>query len=231
MSNGFHARKVGMTQIYNTDGTVIPVSVLEVFPHKILSKTPMQDGTVQVLFAVEGLKKRKNKSDEGIRKQYDFSWQNFNLGTYRLEKNNLDLLESYENLDDSIFDSVNLDITGISKGKGTQGVMKRWGFKGQGASHGNSKAHRLAGGMGGCQDNGRVTKGKKQAGRMGAAQKTIKNIKVVQVDKERRLLFLQGSVVGNKNGVVNVKRSFKHGALHNNYKHPKAEKICFERKA
>jgi large subunit ribosomal protein L3 len=231
MSNGFHARKVGMTQIYNTDGTVIPVSVKEVFPHKILSKTPMQDGTVQVLFAAEGLKKRKNKSDEGIRKQYNFSWENFNLGTYRLEKNNLDLLESYENIDDSVFDSLNLDVTGISKGKGTQGVMKRWGFKGQNASHGNSKAHRLAGGMGGCQDPGRVTKGKKQAGRMGAVQKTIKNIKVVQVDKERRLLFLQGSVVGNNNGIVKIKRSFRHGTLHSNYKHPKAEKICFERKA
>jgi large subunit ribosomal protein L3 len=175
MSNGFRARKLGMTQIYNTDGTATAVSVLEILNHKILSKTPMNDGTVQVLLAAQGVKKRKNKSDLGIKKQYDLQWDSFVLGTYRLEEKNLESLNSYENLDDSLFDAANLDVTGTSKGKGTQGVMKKWGFKGQGASHGNSKAHRLAGGMGGCQDPGRVTIGKKQAGMMGGQQRTIKN--------------------------------------------------------
>jgi large subunit ribosomal protein L3 len=231
MSNGFRARKLGMTQIYNTDGTVTPVSVLEVLHHKILSRTPMKDGSVQVLFAVNGIKKRKNKSDLGIKTQYAIEWNSFVLGTYRLEEKNLETLKSFENLDESVFEAKNLDITGISKGKGTQGVMKKWGFKGQSASHGNSKAHRLAGGMGGCQDPGRVTKGKKQAGVMGGQQKTIKNIKVVDVDKERRLLFLQGSVMGNRNSIVNIRTSFGHGSLYNNYKKPKVEKITFEKKA
>jgi large subunit ribosomal protein L3 len=231
MSNGFRAKKLGMTQIYNTNGTVTPVSVLEVLPHKILGKTPMTDGTVQVLFAAKGIKKRKNKSDLGVKQQHDIQWDSFGLGTYRLEAKNLESLNHYESLDDSIFDATNLDITGISKGKGFAGVMKRWGFKGQSASHGNSKAHRLAGGMGGCQDPGRVTLGKKQAGHMGADQRTIKNIKVVEVDKERRLIFVQGSVMGNRNNIVAIRKSFGHGSLHNNYKHPKVEKITFERKA
>ena len=230
MSNGFRARKLGMTQIYNADGTVTPVSVLEVLQHKILVKTAMNDGTVQVLFAAEGTKKRKRKSDLGIKKQYNIESEKFCLGTYRLEAKNLETL-NYEKLDDSLFEASNLDITGISKGKGTQGVMKKWGFKGQGASHGNSKAHRLAGGMGGCQDPGRVTIGKKQAGVMGGQQKTIKNLKVVEVDKERRLIFVQGSVMGNRNSIVSVRKSFGHGAGHCGYQHPKVTKVTFERKA
>ena len=231
MSNGFRAKKLGMTQIYNTDGTITPVSVLEVLHHKILGKTPMNDGTVQVLFAAKGIKKKKNKSDLGVKKQHEIEWDKFFFGTYRLEEKNLETLNSYENLDDCVFEAKNLDISGISKGKGTQGVMKKWGFKGQSASHGNSKAHRLAGGMGGCQDPGRVTIGKKQAGMMGGQQKTIKNLKVVEVDKERRLIFVQGSVMGNRNGIVSIRTSFGHGSLSNNYKHAKVVKTMFERKA
>jgi large subunit ribosomal protein L3 len=231
MSNGFRARKLGMTQIFNADGTVVPVSVLEVLPHKMLDKKTLEDGTVQVLFAVEGIKKRRNKSDLGQKQKYSLDWEKFSLCTYRLEKGNLEKLQQYENMIDSIFDCKNLDVSGISKGKGTQGTMKKFGFKGQPASHGNSKAHRLAGGMGGCQDPGKVTIGKKQAGRMGNEQKTIKNITVVDKDVERKLLFLRGAVVGNKNGIVTVKRSFGHGTLHNNYQSKKTVSVSFERKA
>jgi large subunit ribosomal protein L3 len=230
MSNGFRARKLGMTQIYNTDGTVTPVSVLEVLNHKILNRKTMNDGTVQVLFAAEGIKKRKNKSDQGVKSQYDLPWNKFILGTYRLEEHNLNTFKDYENLDDSVFDAGILDVSGITKGKGTAGVMKKWGFKGQRASHGSSKAHRLPGGMGGCQDPGRVTIGKKQAGRMGAQQRTIKNVKIVSADKERRLLFVEGSVMGNKNSIVSVRKAFGHSSIHSNYKYPRVEKTTFEKR-
>lgn len=208
MSNGFYCVKIGMTQIYNTDGTVDPVSVLQVMPHKILEKKDMGDATVQVLFAFEGSSKKKKKHHDGIRRKYEINWIDFGLGTYRFPEswqvNEQDLLQS-------VLSCESLDVSGISKGKGMAGVMKRHGFKGQSASHGNSKAHRLPGGMGGCQDPGRVSAGKEQAGHMGNQNTTVRNVSVVKRDLEKNLLFLKGSVPGNKYGFIRIRKHFPHG--------------------
>ncbi|CAM9625157.1 unnamed protein product [Chrysoparadoxa australica] len=103
----------------------------------------------------------------------------------------------------------NVDVAGITKGKGFQGVMKRHGFGGQPASHGNSKAHRKPGGIGACQDPGRVWKGKKMPGRMGGNRRTIENLQVLQIDTERELLYIKGALPGPKGRFLRVRDSYK----------------------
>jgi len=103
-----------------------------------------------------------------------------------------------------------LDICGTSTGKGFQGVMKRYGFGGQGASHGVSRAHRNAGSIGGCQDPGKVRKGQKMAGRMGNKRVTVQGLQLYKIDLERNLLFVKGAVPGHKGTWVRVTDSIKH---------------------
>lgn len=102
-----------------------------------------------------------------------------------------------------------VDVQAISKGKGFQGVMKRWNFSGQEASHGNSKAHRLPGSIGQCEYPGKVWKGKKMAGQMGNKNATILNQRVVRIDHERSLLYLKGNVPGPTGGLVKVRDAVK----------------------
>ena len=102
-----------------------------------------------------------------------------------------------------------VDVQGTSVGKGTQGVMKRWGFKGQGASHGVSKYHRGAGAIGGCQDPGRVWKGKKMSGKMGNKKTSVHSLRLLKIDPERNLLFLRGTVPGHKGSFLRVSDSVR----------------------
>jgi large subunit ribosomal protein L3 len=103
----------------------------------------------------------------------------------------------------------NVDIAGISKGKGFQGAMKRWGFGGMPASHGVSLSHRALGSTGQCQDPGRVFKGKKMAGRMGTDRVTVQNLRVVKIDRGRNLLYVLGAIPGNKGGFVEIRDAVK----------------------
>lgn len=102
-----------------------------------------------------------------------------------------------------------VDVQAVSKGKGFQGVMKRWNFSGQEASHGNSKAHRLPGSIGQCEYPGKVWKGKKMAGRMGGKNATTMNLKVVRIDHEKSLLYIKGHVPGPPGGLVKVRDAVK----------------------
>ena len=102
-----------------------------------------------------------------------------------------------------------VDVTGISKGKGFQGVMKRHGFSGNRATHGVSKKHRSAGSIGQCSTPSKVLKGVRMAGRMGGDQVTVQNLKVVKIDKDNNLLLLKGAIPGNKNGYLVVKPAIK----------------------
>jgi len=103
----------------------------------------------------------------------------------------------------------NVDVAGVSKGKGFQGGMKRWGFAGMPASHGTSKSHRAIGSTGQCQDPGRVFKGKKMAGRMGGKRVTKQNLRVIKIDRGRNLLYLKGAVPGNKGEFVEIRDAVK----------------------
>lgn len=102
-----------------------------------------------------------------------------------------------------------VDIAGISKGKGFQGAMKRWGFAGMPATHGVSKSHRALGSTGQCQDPGRVFKGKKMAGRMGADRITVQNLRILKVDRGRNLLYIKGAIPGNKGAFVEIRDAVK----------------------
>uniref|UniRef100_A0A7S2E7L0 Large ribosomal subunit protein uL3m n=1 Tax=Trieres chinensis TaxID=1514140 RepID=A0A7S2E7L0_TRICV len=103
----------------------------------------------------------------------------------------------------------NVDVAGVTKGKGFQGAMKRWGFAGMPASHGTSKSHRALGSTGQCQDPGKVFKGKKMAGRMGNERRTVQNLRVVKVDRGRDLLYVRGAIPGNKGQFVEIRDAIK----------------------
>ena len=112
-----------------------------------------------------------------------------------------------------IFEGVNLvDVTGTTKGKGYAGAMKRHGFAGQGAAHGNQAAHRRVGGIGACATPGRVFKGTRMAGRMGQDRVTTQNLKVQRIDAEANLILIKGAIPGNRGGLVTVKTAVKGGA-------------------
>jgi len=203
--------KVGMTQIWDADNNVVPVTVLRVTPVRVVQvKTPATDGysALQVTYGERDPRKLNQPTaghyakagvDPGVR-----------LVELRLEdvssyvvgqELNVDLLEAGERV----------DVTAVSKGKGWAGVMKRHNFKGQGASHGVHKKHRAPGAIGQCATPSRVFKGKKMAGQMGNEKVTTLNLQVVQADTERNLLLVKGSVPGPNGGMVLVRDAVKGG--------------------
>ena len=209
MSISLLGRKVGMTRIYNDDGSATPVTVLEMSPNKVSQvKTIEVDGYTAVQL-VAGSKKasRVNKAQAG-----HFSKANTEAGSQVLESR-VDNIEEYQlgsEINVEIFEEGQLiDVTGTSKGKGFAGVLKRYNFAGKDATHGNSINHRTPGSIGQNQTPGRVFKGKKMTGHMGDVKTTTQNLKVVRVDAEKNLLLVQGAVPGAPGGSVSVKAAVK----------------------
>jgi len=209
MSLGLIGRKAGMTRIFTEDGVSIPVTIIEATPNRVTQvKTGESDGysAVQV---TAGTKKASsvNKAAAG-----HFAKANVEAGRitgeFRLEG------EVEHKLGDEITVSIfeagqAIDVTGQSKGKGFQGVIKRYNFAMQDATHGNSLSHRAPGSIGQCQTPGRVWKGKKMAGHMGDERVTTQNLEVVRIDAERNLIMIKGAVPGATGGHVFVKPAVK----------------------
>lgn len=209
MSLGLIGRKAGMTRIFTEDGVSIPVTIIEATPNRVTQvKTGESDGysAVQV---TAGSKKASsvNKAAAG-----HFAKANVEAGRitgeFRLEG------EVEHKLGDEITVSIfeagqAIDVTGQSKGKGFQGVIKRYNFAMQDATHGNSLSHRAPGSIGQCQTPGRVWKGKKMAGHMGDERVTTQNLEVVRIDAERNLIMIKGAVPGATGGHVFVKPAVK----------------------
>ena len=209
MSISLLGRKVGMTRIYNDDGSATPVTVLEMSPNKVSQvKTIEVDGYTAVQL-VAGSKKasRVNKAQAG-----HFSKANTEAGSQVCESR-VNSVEEYQlgsEINVEIFEEGQLvDVTGKSKGKGFAGVLKRYNFAGKDATHGNSINHRTPGSIGQNQTPGRVFKGKKMTGHMGDVKTTTQNLKVVRVDAEKNLLLVQGAVPGAPGGSVSVKAAVK----------------------
>jgi len=209
MSISLLGRKVGMTRIYNDDGSATPVTVLEMTPNKVSQvKTIEVDGYTAVQL-VAGSKKasRVNKAQAG-----HFSKANTEAGS-QIRESRVDSVEEYQlgsEINVEIFEEGQLiDVTGISKGKGFAGVLKRYNFAGKDATHGNSINHRTPGSIGQNQTPGRVFKGKKMTGHMGSVKTTTQNLKVVRIDAEKNLLLVQGAVPGAPGGSVSVKAAVK----------------------
>lgn len=210
MALGLVGRKVGMTRIFTEDGVSIPVTVIEATPNRVTQiKSEATDG-YNALQVTAGEKKasRVNKPEAG-----HFAKAGVEAGRglweFRLSGDEGDFEVGNEITVEVFNDVKKVDVTGTSKGKGFQGGVKRWNFSMQDATHGNSISHRAPGSIGQNQSPGKVFKGKKMAGHMGAERVTTQNLEVVRVDAERGLLLVKGAVPGAINGDVIVKPAVK----------------------
>ena len=201
--------KVGMTQVWDDDNRVVPVTVLRVKPCRIVQvKTDERDGytALQVTF---GTKKASKITKP---KLGQFEKAGVDPGP-RLVELRIDDVSEYavgqELKADLLADGDKVDVTAVSKGKGFAGVMKRHGFHGLRATHGVHKKHRSPGSIGGCATPGRVFKGLKMAGRMGNEKVTTQNVTVHAIDAERGLVLLKGAVPGPKGGLVLIRNAAK----------------------
>lgn len=209
---GILGKKLGMTQIFDDENRVVPVTVVETGPCVVTQvRTKETDGYDAVQIAFGEIDPRKvNKPAAGHFKKAGVTPRR-HVTEIRVEDSSA--YEVGQDVTVEIFNDVKfVDVTGITKGHGYAGAMKRHGFAGQGASHGNQAAHRRVGGIGACATPGRIFKGKRMAGRMGNARVTLQNLKVAKVDAESNLLLVKGAVPGNNGGIVVVKTAVKGGA-------------------
>jgi large subunit ribosomal protein L3 len=206
---GLLGRKVGMTQIFSSDGRVVPVTVIEAGPCYVTQiRTVESDGyqAVQIGFG-ETKPKRLSKAEVGhLQKAKAPSLRHLR----EVRASDLTDVALGQRLDASVFQVGDLvDVVGTSKGKGFAGVVKRHHFRGGPRSHGQSDRERAPGSSGSTTTPGRVLKGTKKAGQMGNARVTIQSLEVVEADSERNLLLVRGAVPGARNGLLLIRKARK----------------------
>ncbi|RDI30124.1 50S ribosomal protein L3 [Lentzea flaviverrucosa] len=209
---GILGTKLGMTQVFDENNRVVPVTVVKAEPNVVTQvRTEEKDGYTAVQLAAGAIDPRKvNKPVAG-----HFAKAGVTPRRHLVELRTADASEYTvgQEITAEVFEAgAVVDITGTSKGKGTAGVMKRHNFKGLGSSHGTQRKHRSPGSIGGCATPGRVFKGLRMAGRMGHERVTTQNLKVHKIDIENGLLLIKGAVPGPKGGLVFVKTAAKGGA-------------------
>lgn len=209
MEKALIGKKVGMTQIFDADGKVIPVTVIEAGPCTVIQKKSVEkDGYAAVQLGFEDVPARKlNKPETGHLKKAGDALKK-TLKEFQLD--NVDSLNVGDVLKADVFaEGDRVDITGTSRGKGYAGVIKRWGAQRTPMSHGGGPVHRHAGSMGSGTDPSRIMPGKIGAGHMGNEQVTVMNLDVVKVDPEFNLIAVRGAIPGPKGGVVFLRNSVK----------------------
>lgn len=204
MAIGIVGRKCGMTRVFDENGVSTPVTVIEVAANRITQvKTKDNDG-YQAIQVTTG-ERKANRVTRPAAGHFKKAGVEAGRGLWEFTTESLDGLEAGGEVKVDIFeDGQIVDVTGMSKGKGFQGGIKRWNFSMQDATHGNSISHRSNGSIGQNQSPGKVFKGKKMSGHMGAERSTTQNLKVVRVDAERNILLIKGAVPGSKGGDVIV---------------------------
>jgi len=209
MRSGVIAKKLGMTRLFMEDGQQIPVTVLQMENLQVVAqRTAEKDGYTAVQLGVGSVKaKRVSKAARGHFASAKVEPKR-KLAEFRVSADNL-IEVGEEIIAAHYFEGQYVDVAGTSIGKGFAGAMKRHNFGGLRASHGVSISHRSHGSTGQCQDPGRVFKGKKMAGHMGAAKVTTQNLQVVKTDVERGLIMIKGAVPGSKGGWVTIKDAVK----------------------
>jgi large subunit ribosomal protein L3 len=210
MTIGLVGRKSGMTRVFTEDGASIPVTVVEVSPNRVTQIKELDADGYRAIQVTTGTRKasRVNKSAAGHYAKAGVE-AGVGLWEFRLEAGE-DAPEVGAELTVGRFEvGQKVDVAGKSKGKGFQGGVKRWNFKMQDATHGNSLSHRAPGSIGQCQTPGRVFKGTKMAGQMGNVAVTTQGLEVVRVDAERNLLLIKGAVPGAPGGDVVVRPAVK----------------------
>ncbi len=207
MQKAIIGRKVGMTQLFDENGKVIPVTVIKAGPCVVVQKkTSEKEGYNSVQLGFEDVPERKlTRPEIGHLKKADVPFKRV------LREFKLDDCNAYDVgatlLADVFAEGERVDITGTSKGKGYAGVVKRWGARMQASSHGVGPVHRSVGSMGANSDPSRVMPGKKMAGHMGDEQVTILNLDVVKVDVELGVIAVRGAVPGPRGGLVTIRNS------------------------
>ena len=210
MAIGLVGRKSGMTRVFNEEGVSVPVTVIEVTPNRVTRvKTPETDGYTAIqVTAGEAKQHRVSKPVAG-----EFAKASVSAGRgfweFRLDELPEGIAVGGEITVAQFEAGQKVDVRGVSKGKGYAGTIKRWNFKGQDASHGNSISHRVPGSIGQNQTPGRVFKGKKMSGHLGNVKVTTQNLEVVRVDTERNLLLVKGAVPGPAGGDVYIRPAVK----------------------
>ena len=210
MTIGLVGRKCGMTRIFTEDGSSVPVTVVEVAPNKVTQVKTVDTDGYSAIQITQGAKKasRVNKASAGHFAKAGVE-AGIGLWEFRTEQSE-EAFEIGQELTVARFEVGQIvDVTGQSKGKGFQGAIKRWNFSMQDATHGNSLSHRAPGSIGQCQTPGRVWKGKKMAGHMGAAQVTTQNLEVVRVDADTNVILIKGAVPGASGGEVILRPAVK----------------------
>ncbi|HCH3753291.1 TPA: 50S ribosomal protein L3 [Vibrio parahaemolyticus] len=206
---GLIGRKVGMTRVFTEEGVSIPVTVVEVEANRVSQVKTLETDGYAAIQVTAGSKKanRVNKAEAG---HFAKAGVEAGRGLWEFRLENGEEFEIGAELTVELFNETKkVDVTGTSKGKGFQGAVKRWNFRTQDMTHGNSLSHRAPGSIGQCQTPGRVFKGKKMAGHMGAERVTTQNLEIVRVDAERNLLLIKGAVPGATGGNVIVKPAVK----------------------
>ena len=209
MQKGLIGKKIGMTQLFDESGKVIPVTVVEAGPCTVVQKKTVEnDGYAAVQVGFGDVKvQRVNKPMAGHFKKADIEKKKV-LKEFRLE--DTDSVNVGDVLKADVFAAGDkVDVVGTSKGKGTAGAIKRWNFSRLKESHGTGPVARHAGSLGACSDPSRVFKGKKLAGHLGAERVTIQNLDIVKVDVDNNLIAIKGAIPGPKGGIVVIADTVK----------------------
>ena len=209
---GILGKKLGMTQVFDDENRVIPVTVVEAGPCVVTQiRTKETDGYDAIQIAYGDIDPRKSKKPQaGHFKKAGVTPRRV---VAEIRMDDTSEYEVGQEYNATIFDGdVFVDVVGTTKGKGFAGAMKRHGFAGQGAAHGNQAAHRRVGSIGACATPGRVFKGTRMAGRMGGNRVTTQNLKIQRIDGDNNLILIKGAIPGAKGSVVTVKTAVKGGA-------------------
>jgi len=210
MSLGLVGKKCGMTRVFLEEGVSVPVTVVEVLPNTITQLKTLEIDGYQAIQVTTGTRKRSrvNKPAAG---HYAKANVEPGRGLWEFRVENLEGVTVGNELKVDLFSEGQLvDVIGTTKGKGYGGVIKRWHFAAQDATHGNSLSHRAPGSIGQRQSPGRVFKGKKMAGHLGDVQRTVMSQRIVKIDKDRNLILVRGAIPGAPGGDVIIRPAVKH---------------------
>lgn len=209
MSLGIIGQKIGMSRVFTEGGVSIPVTVIEVAPNRVTQVKSVDIDGYRAVQVTTGSKHRNriSKSEAGVFAKAGVE-AGRGLWEFTLDQNEGgDIQPGHEIKADLFEQGQNVDIIGTSIGKGFAGVIKKYNFSTQDATHGNSLSHRSAGSIGQNQSPGRVFKGKKMAGHMGNARRTAQNLEIVRIDLDKNLLLVKGAVPGAKGGNLIIKHT------------------------
>ena len=210
MTIGVVGRKTGMTRVFTEEGVSVPVTVVQVEPNRVSQVKTVETDGYQAIQVTVGVRRAQHRVSQPIKGHLSKAEMRMGRGLWEFRVEDLGELAIGAEISVNQFEAGQIvDVTGQSKGKGFAGAVKRWNFRTQDATHGNSLSHRAPGSIGNCQTPGRVFKGKKMAGHMGAERVTVQGLEVVRIDEEKGLILVKGSVPGANGTDVIIKPTAK----------------------